>query len=169
MNKTFFDIDLNLVTKQGPRNFMRQEHKLVGDILRVSNPDTIDHILFNPTESQFRQLTAGLFGDRYTYPTPWLGPDKPIIVHCCRHDIDFPVSHAHWHTHGLNAHICPVCSHERFEREFLQSKLAEAKRTIERIAHQSVELPSSEAQPAADESQDDYDTLLTVFAIKGEA
>lgn len=165
MNKTFFDID-----KKGYPNgktLFEKENQMVGAILHTTDQTAIIKAMTYPTEQQFRLLSNQLFGGRYTYRSPFLGHDKPIIVHCNRHDLDFAVTQASFHVHGLLAQVCPLCEAEMREREFQAERIEEVRPEIERIMRRPLQLAARQAAPAP--SQDDYDTLLTAFAMKGEA
>lgn len=114
MNKTFFDID----KKRYPngQTLFEKENQIVGSILHTTDQTAIIKAMTYQTEQQFRLISQQLFGGRYTYRSPFLGHDKPIIVHCNRHDLDFAVTQASFHIHGLLAQVCPLCEAEMRER-----------------------------------------------------
>lgn len=165
MNKTFFDIDKQMLSKNGTLHEKSQQ--MMGAILHTNDVVAITRATIHPTEHQFRLISKQLFGGRYTYRSPFLGHDKPIIVHCKRHDIDFPVTQASFHINGLIAQVCPLCEMEQRERTFQAELIEEVRPLIERIMGRPLRLITKQAAPVP--SQDDYDTTLTAFAITGEA
>ena len=101
----------------------------------------IDSIFF-ASKRQFMDRARQLYGNCYSYPTPYIGPQDPIIVHCNRHDIDFPVPHAYWHIHSSVPSRCPVCQQEEMERDLLREQLAETLNQIERKTNKRITLPT---------------------------
>lgn len=165
MKQTFFDIDKKRLPDG--KALSEKENQLVGAILHTTDILTITRAMVQPTERQFRLLSQHLFGGRYTYRSPFLGPDKPIIVHCRRHDLDFAVTQASFHVHGLIAQVCPLCEAEMSEREFQAECIEEVRPQIERITGRPLRLDGN--KPSAAKAQDDYNIVLNAFALKGEA
>lgn len=165
MKQTFFDI--NKKGYPNEKTLFEKENQMVGAILYTTDQTAIIKAMTYPTEQQFRLLSKQLFGGRYTYRLPFLGHDKHIIVHCKRHDLDFAVTQASFHVHGLLAQVCPLCEAEMIERELQAERIEEVRPEIERITRRPLQLAARQAAPA--QSQEDYDTLLTAFAMNGEA